>query len=385
MRRISLRLHRSRSPLPGDQGPEAGNIKVDSPIKQIPASPSLVPCDPHCSDSGALLALPREIRDQILAYVLERHQNDPPALDQSFQELTRDRKIPNKPQLASWTKIVLHDPKSIRANATSLLLANHQLRSEVLENIERLDARVYELDIILLDETLPILTWLRVPICTTQVEKVNVAFRISGSYDEARMHQWQPQSDDKLAKRYATYDRYKGFRGHGDGWSSCYPIAIQLYSILERFIKAGPVGDMSKESEHRHVVVKAINIDVQTPGHVYPARYGTPMSAALNTLPHGTVLRPKFLARSVANYIAALLNGTNFDTFWFGKIAFEHVDKFSVLQDGKLLRTIDVAERLKALQYFPHEEERFSVEQMEEFKSATWHIRKERGLKCLDH
>lgn len=99
--------------------------------------------------------------------------------------------------------------------------------------------------------------------------------RIASSYNEVRMRQWQPQSDDKLAQRYATYDRYKGFRGHGDGYSSCYPIALQLYSISERFIKAGPVSDMSKDDEHCHVTVNMINIDVGTPPGIEPDRFGS--------------------------------------------------------------------------------------------------------------
>ncbi|KAH7413816.1 hypothetical protein DE146DRAFT_626937 [Phaeosphaeria sp. MPI-PUGE-AT-0046c] len=376
VRRVSSRFHRARSPRTEDTEP---------PTYLAPAMAPVAPSDHHYIKIGALLALPREIRDQILAYVTQQHQNDPTAIVQNFDELTRGRKIPNKPQLASWTKIVLHNPEGIRANATGLLLSSHQLRSETLETIDRLDARVYELDVIVLDETLPILTWLHVPFFTDRVDKVNVTFRISGSYDEARMHQWQPQSDDKLAKRYATYDRYKGFRGYGDGSSSCHPLAMQLYSILERFIKAGPVGDMSKDCEHRHVVVKAINMKVERPSHIDPALYAMPRSSTGSTIASGSVLKPSFLAVFIGNSMATLLAGTQYDAFWFGKIIFEHVDSISISLGDRKLRTIDVAEKLEALKYFSFDEERFSVEEMEEYKTITWRLRKERGLKCLYH
>lgn len=65
----------------------------------------------------------------------------------------------------------------------------------------------------------------------THGDRVNVKACIAGSYNEVRMRQWQPQSGDKLAQRYATYDRYKGFHGYSDGYSSCHPIALQLYSF----------------------------------------------------------------------------------------------------------------------------------------------------------
>lgn len=65
-------------------------------------------------------------------------------------------------------------------------------------------------------------------------------------------------------------------------------------------------------------------------------------------------------------------------------MAFEDVDIFSISLDGKQLRTINVAEKLDALQYFSFDEKRFLWEQMEEFKTTTWQIRKEGGLSCVD-
>jgi hypothetical protein len=327
----------------------------------------------------SLTTIPRELRDQILGYVIQSHQNDPPKLDQTFEELTQHRKILLNPSLNSWCNTVLNISESVVANATTLLLVNRQLHAETLASINRLSARVCELDIIILDEILPLLTWLHVPILTTSLDNVNVNFRISGSFDTSKERvRKQKKNDDIPEKPYARYPDYKGFRigcgaGPAMGW--------QIYSILERFIKVGPVGECSEKQCHRHMTVKTLNINVETPRDVDPTLFRSPRISGFSRdeSDEGSVLDPSYLADFIANDINALLSGRDPDWFPYGKILYEHVDTVVISLDGKELQRFGVATRLMLVEGF--DERYISNEVLAEYKKATWEKRRERGLK----
>ncbi|KAF2826847.1 hypothetical protein CC86DRAFT_369984 [Ophiobolus disseminans] len=329
---------------------------------------------------ATLLTVPRELRDQILGYVIESHQNTAPELDQTFEEMTQPRKILENPRLGSWCKVVLSLPDNPIVNTTSLLLTNHQLHTETLENIDLLHAREYDLDIVILDEVIPLPTWTRVPLLTSSVDKVNVTIRIAGCYDnrKGRLREHDGKSNPGL---YTTkYDDYIGFRcgcgaGPAMGW--------QIYSILERFIKAGPRGEVKTEDEHRHVTAKTIDINIVTPPDVDPASFEVPRSAS----PHRTqdaettVLDPRYLAQFVSHDIFGLLAGGDVEWFQYGKILYEHVDRVVVRLDGQDFREYDVAKRLRAVGNL--DERYVSQDALKEYKTVTWAKRRERGLQVL--
>jgi hypothetical protein len=340
---------------------------------------------------ATLTNIPRELRDQILAYVIQSHQNERPALDQTFEELTQHRQVLESPELGSWCKTVLNIPESITANATNLLLVNHQLNIETSESIERLIARVLELDVIILDEILPLPTWLHVPTHHTNLDKVNVTFRISGRYDPLKEKPYRLSDYDASVYVYAKYGRYKGFRG---GCGAGPAIHWQTYSILERFIKAGPVGEVGENHEHRHMTVKILVINIETPPDVDADLFQT--SSHRYQTEHDfngelSVLDPRYLAQDISNNMANLLGSVDPEWFSYGKILYEHVDTISVRLDGEELIALDVAERLRDV-CEGHELEGYrkdiwnrylSPEGLAEYRKRTWEKRKERGLKVL--
>lgn len=333
----------------------------------------------YTTNMPTLLSIPRELRDHILHYVILAQQNEAPPLDQAFNDLVQEREILREPQLRAWSTTVLYQAESVVPNANSLLLVNRQIHVETLENIKRLDIRQYDLDIIILDEILPLPTWLRVPVLMRAIlDAVNVTFRIAGRYDV--MNETSQGGSEGL---YDEYGFYKGFR-RGDGAGPA--MGWQIYSILERFIKAGPVGKLSDEDAHthRHIAVKTIDINIETPPDVDPSTFGGPLSdnyLDFHQQNQTAVLCPEYLADFIAQNVNELLCGGNKELFDYGKILYEHVDFIVISRDGEEVRTLDVAVRLKNLGGF--EERHLSKKALEEYKVAIWAKRKERGLRGL--
>jgi hypothetical protein len=152
----------------------------------------------------SLMNLPRELRDHILQFALLAETNQPPSLHQPFEELVASRKQYDKPALQSWSSLLLGDPSHAMSNATALLLVNRQLRVETQEAMNKLAKQgvIYELDVVVLDEILPLTTWTCVPFLTTAVEELNISIRISGSYDLERQN----------PRRHGTLTRYKNLK-----------------------------------------------------------------------------------------------------------------------------------------------------------------------------
>jgi len=209
----------------------------------------------------SLLTLPRELRDEIISYAILAPLNEAPPLTATFSDLTDGRDSVCNPGLRAWgiTDAIKYKLGNVPSSSASLLLVNRQLYSETVSNLLILpESRTYDLDIILLDEVLLLPTWLRVPMLTTSVDKINVTFRIAGS--------------SPAHERYRTYGSYSGFNiGNGAGPAMSWLI----YSLLERFFKVGPTGER-KSDEHKHVTIKTLDINVQTPDHVDPAHFGNP-------------------------------------------------------------------------------------------------------------
>ncbi|KAH7071282.1 hypothetical protein BKA63DRAFT_70254 [Paraphoma chrysanthemicola] len=326
---------------------------------------------------ATLMSIPRELRDLILAYIIQSPISEAPDITHSFSNLTSSRKIFAAPELRSWNKIVLYPSSDPSANTTSLLLTNHQLRTETLETINRPGTNECDLDIIILGVILPLPTWTRIPSPSKSFEKVNVTYRISGAYDENN----EGRLEDNVFTRgpYHKYGRYKGFKG-GDGAGPA--LSWQIYSILERFIRVGPRGETRDEHAHHHITVKTIDVNIETPTEVDPALFGLPWKLSSSQRRNlGSVMSPSYLARFVASNMEELLGPGNHEWFRYGAVLFEHVDRVVVRLDGKILLEKDVAKCLKDAGGFV--EKHLSKEELAEYKRETWKVRRERGLRTL--
>ncbi|KAL1653342.1 hypothetical protein SLS61_004219 [Didymella pomorum] len=319
-----------------------------------------------------LMDLPRELRDQICNLVLIA-ESERPDITASFDKLIEGREHYTKPKLDAICKVVLYLSGAVPQNNLTLLTVNRQLHLETRENLKAIARRPsYSLDIIVLDEILLLPTWLSIPVMTTNLDTMNVTFRISGSYNARKEFDLEMNRDGP----YARWGRYKGFQG-GDGGPPA--MSWQVYAVLERFIKVGPAGEIEGRSVNKHFTVKCMKIDFQTPPGIPQERLGPPLSGSSSfggrKDTRGRVLDPIYLADYVAHDLGCMLWFSKDTWFSCGQILYEHLDELVLHKDGKEFQRWDIAEQLRNL------EDSSSVRK---YRPLAWQKRRERGLKCLD-
>ncbi|CAO2647300.1 Nn.00g082220.m01.CDS01 [Neocucurbitaria sp. VM-36] len=315
----------------------------------------------------SLMTLPRELRDKICIHALFAQTSEQPALNQPFEQLLNNRTIYARPRLQSWTNNAHSHLEDTICNATNILL--------------RTSSSTYDLDVILLHEIVLLPTWTYVPFLSTRLEEVNATFRISGSYNEKNeLPRRKKTEDDPPLGLYVRFGRYKGFRG-GDGAGPA--VGWQIYSILERFIRVGPTRICTEVDAHRHIVIRTLNINIETPPDVDVARFCHPRSGLggwyRNTERDNDkdTLDPDYLASFIIGNISGLLSGVHHEWFEYGQILYEHVDEVVILKDGEKLETFDVANMLQAV---VGQEKYLTQQRLDTYREFAWRVREERGL-----
>ncbi|RYP42899.1 hypothetical protein DL770_011941 [Monosporascus sp. CRB-9-2] len=327
----------------------------------------------HEVDMAVLLNIPRELRDLIIRLVLLSGRPAP---------------------------IDYHDASSL----------NRQLHRETKDALERIPGRgrSYSLDLMLAREELLWPTWTLLPAYAQHVDSVDVTVRVVGGMRGA-------------LPTYHKLNRWHSIFSGADGGP---PVAVWLfYSVLERFLKAGPVGRTldPKLGEYRRsgryyseeeitnlgfldrkITVKHLNIDCVSPAD--ETVLADPESSRdwwymrrLPGLVHAShteftdiqkhlrgVMRPEWLATYLIRNIEYLL-GMGYHTAEFEAILFERIGDITIKVDGLILEEFRLGERFSALTF---EEESFgSICQagMREMYFNKWkkrasHVREEAGL-----
>ena len=331
----------------------------------------------------SLLTIPRELRDQISLYVLNAETNAAPSLDQTFDDFISPRVVYNEPRLASWSNLFLHCPNDTVSNASNLLLVNRQLHSETRENIKRIaegeEGTIYNLDVVLVDEFLPVLTWTRVPYLTKRIDRLNATFRIAGKFDWGKERHRNAEGQ-RVDGAYTAFGRYKGFKiGNGAGPA----LSWQVYGMLERVLRVGPMQRRGCSNEHHHVVVKVLNVDIETPPGVDASRFGGPIggSSRRRDVRGDHVLDPEFLVNFIGGNMGGLLYSENREWFKYGQMLYEHMDDIVLCKDGvqRCRWAVDGALRVRKV-----ETKYFSSDDLDKYKVEAWEVRRTRGLKVLE-
>lgn len=244
-----------------------------------------------------LASLPLEIRDKIITLVLVSPSRDVPRLPAAREPIKgmRTYKTPNLDYIDPW--LVKYRPNKFVATSTPLLVLNRQFHAETTSCLQRLGrkAHVYDLDIIIHNEIDLVPTWLKVPKLTTEVEAVNVTFRIAGEY-----------STEDPSHRFLYGRPYPPVIGFMNGRTRRGPMMWQLFAVLERFMLVGPTGEPEGDDKSRGVIIKNLNINVETPPGVREEQFWEPRSSwywrSPDTGPHkGLVLDPKFFAKYLSS------------------------------------------------------------------------------------
>ena len=168
-----------------------------------------------------LLLLPREIRDIIISLVVTTPALPPvDATVESLRSQLRDIKY--QCWFGDNGVKYLVQMGSYRPNSAALLLTNHQLHDEVEYLLQKASVQ-YVLDVMLINERELWPTWTSIPILATQIDTVEVNFRI--------ISQGQ-----------------KGWSGFSSGSGGTPRIMWSFYSLLERFLKVGSSGFTERKS-----------------------------------------------------------------------------------------------------------------------------------------
>lgn len=327
------------------------------------------------------MTLPREVRDQICVEVLLSPTAEAPDLGLSYNSMIEGRKSYAGPETGGISiscNRIRYQPSAstmIVATCTSLLLLNHQLYAETMTNLSITpQSGTYHLDLILLDETLLCPTWLRVPALTNNVDEVNVQLRIAGSH---------PNNLEEY--REVNIGTRSSFAG-GDGGPPL--IVWQFYSVLDRFLRVGPTGECQSKQKHRDVVLKTLDINVQTPPNIDPSHFVQPGSRRRRSASKDrfSVVDPDYLAHFLTNYIKILLR-MDHHTAPYGAIFYNFMNEVVIRRDGEVVERMNIASRIPELAYnnghpyHPYEgSNEKNLSAFAKWKASTIKYREERGL-----
>ncbi|KAK3080122.1 hypothetical protein LTS18_003065 [Coniosporium uncinatum] len=321
---------------------------------------------------SSLLGLPREIRDEIITFVL-CSQKEPPeyqgdtssvdGFDNTGAEYADFR-------CQSWSTggLLRHstDSNTYTINASGLLLVNRQLRAETLKVASK--SLNYSLDMFLLNEIQLLPTWTCIPLLSQQAASVTATLRYQG----------HPSG------------RRSGFRG---GCCGPPPLVWSFYILLERFVKVGPIGPMKVEkvknrkvfrkAVDRNICIKTLHIDIRTP-HDFPenceldpwpptdesrerkrrARYH---DAPVNPGKYW-VMHPEEVLGFLQSYLSTLLSMC-YHTAEFGALMYERVGTIEMSLDGEMREVWNLEEMLAA---FPAEGPYQSFQKGRQAHFPTW-------------
>ena len=159
-----------------------------------------------------------------------------------------------------------------------------------------------------------------------------------------------------------------------------------IYSILERFFRVGPTGKRQDAEEHKHVTIKTLNINVEIPDNVDPARFNAPQTGHYdhrrdNEGAGEPALDLMYLAQFVMADIRWMIHMGD-AAEWYGKMFHEHLDEVIVRKGGEEMARWDIAGvfmELTAKDWYRHESEA-----IEQWEARTAEKRRERGLRVLE-
>jgi hypothetical protein len=308
-----------------------------------------------------LLALPREIRDEIIALVLASTRDGYSSIEEAEPTRATKENPDNVPFLSlGFGRGRTHfEQPFYTTNSLPLLLVNHQISSEAASAIARLSTHPisYELDVMFVNEVEIWPTWLRVPVLAKQLEDVNVTIRTLGTpYFNPRYDQWR--------------------RGNG-GPSQ---LVWCFYYLLEHVIRRGCLPYTSSSLVYQ-VSIISLNLN-------FVGLTGEPCedNDRYSSISGERVLRPAFVADFLKDHIQQLLQ-MNYDTAEYGGILYERIGKIRISVNGEQQDVFDMGEILSKLSYHDHRltfghicdhGQRLPV--FWEWKNEAYKKREERGL-----
>ncbi|MCJ1295920.1 hypothetical protein MMC34_007485 [Xylographa carneopallida] len=284
----------------------------------------------------SLLDLPVELRFQIIELVL-CHSRAPP-LDPATT--SQNRVTLDDLDSTSWSygpQHNMYEPDGVTTSSLSLLLTNHQLWAETQSALQRLPARFsYYLDAMLVNERELWPTWLSVPALRTRLDNVAVTVRICGTKDHPGRSEFV----------------------HGDG--SPPQIVWCFYSLMERFLTYGPVGERKLGSQDRGITVNLMTLNIVSPPDSEPTMnepvpsyadwYQSRLRDVDNKTSPTSIIRAEWLAKFLRSYLGHLL-AMSYHTARYGMILYERIGIIRLCADGVLTHEYDLCTLLADIRH----------------------------------
>ncbi|MCJ1431505.1 hypothetical protein MMC27_000858 [Xylographa pallens] len=325
----------------------------------------------------SLLDIPPELRFQIIGLVLCNSRTPP----QDPATASHNRIQLHDIEYASWNhgpEHTLYEMNGCTPNSLSLLLTNRQLWAETQSALQAFSAKQsYSLDVMLVNEQELWPTWVSVPALWTRLDSVIASFRICNTKDS------QGRSQVVL----------------GNGGPS--PIVWCFYSLMERFLTYGPVGQRRLGCQDRNITVKSITLDIVSSPDVKAAmtEWGPNYSDwYLNPITNvegadwalSIIMQTEWFVEYLHEFITPLLR-MSYHTARYAMILYERIGTIRLCADGELMKEYDLGKMLAALQRndaaktfgnIARQEDR--VPFFREWKRKTLVKRREMGLSVID-
>ncbi|KAH8673484.1 hypothetical protein BX600DRAFT_433110 [Xylariales sp. PMI_506] len=292
-----------------------------------------------------LLAIPREIRDQVIQHVLS-HQLPAPTTEAAFD--TKDRQTLPYAKSEGWEHVYLERRPQYGRDARMLMLVNRQLFHEV-QDVSRIEANRmpdYTLDVAFLKDVTFRPTWLSVPALAPRIDTLLARFRIL----------------DLPRGMELTYGmKHLYMMGLGDPPR----ITWGFYHVLLTSLRFGPLGaeyivsgpatpdgslqsqcDMASVIHEQGITVKTLVIDFQSeaePGILLLMPTWMPRTNERFRAGHA-------LCAVIRRQIQGLLSMNHY-TREYGKFLYERVGNIEIRLDGKKLYDFDLNARFEKLRH----------------------------------
>jgi hypothetical protein len=286
----------------------------------------------------ALLSLPLELREYIIAYAVT---SSAPPIDPANPGETKEYLDLDYTSRIGGAGLRYANRKH-QTSTHGLLGTNRQLHDETVHTLERIKAQEgskYTLNMVMAHEDYIYASWTNVPPATRSIDDLSVSISIYETSICPLLH--------------------NGFMDNPNG--STGPAIWRLYSILERFFRCGAAESNSRTSD-LHLHVKTININILTPTQkgviLAPADIGLDHLPEYRsaTPPHTHLMHPDALAKFMYVWVEGILRlcdpryavpGSPIAKY--GKMFLDRVEMMKLRVDGVEKRVIDVLEWVKEL------------------------------------
>ncbi|KAJ5497416.1 hypothetical protein N7463_009403 [Penicillium fimorum] len=294
----------------------------------------------------SLVDLPKDIRAMIFEDVLHGHRT-PPIYPSKLKMVD----FPDMHYKANIEALrPYHEQRDTHSpsNSLPLLLTSRQVSVETQSVLSRTRKTTYVLDISVLNDLDLFSTWISVPRPTTRLSTLHVDIRLFGHIITTK------EARDQIG----CGGRY-GFH-----WS--------FYAVLERFLRYGPVGAKKGRKsnygnpsyENRHISVENLILDFHSAETELPYPPGDVEYSAWVNKHHGSVwdtdgevdqalaykTRPEWLLRFLKEWLRYITD-MSYHAAMYGACIYEKIGAISMLVDGQLWNTTDLADQLARLHF----------------------------------